>query len=88
MSLFVWLTLGVVNGYLGRLIMRPETDRDAVLSTSAGIAGALLAGCLLGPLLGGPLDHGFFSASTVAVSLLGAVLLVGLVNYLRLGRVR
>jgi uncharacterized membrane protein YeaQ/YmgE (transglycosylase-associated protein family) len=88
MSLLVWLILGVVIGYLGSLIMRSEPDRGAVLSTAAGILGALLAGWLLGPLLGGSPDRDFFSTTAVAISLLGAVLLVGLVNFLRLGRFR
>lgn len=88
MNLFVWLTLGVVIGYLGSLIMRSEPDRGAVLDSAAGILGALLAGRLLGPMFAGSPDQGYFSASAVAVSLLGSVLLVGFVNYLRLGRVR
>ena len=88
MSLFAWLILGVVSGYLGSLIMRPDPDRGAVWSTAAGILGALLAGWLLGPLIAGSPDRDYFSVTAVAVSLLGAVVLVGLVNLLRLGRVR
>jgi uncharacterized membrane protein YeaQ/YmgE (transglycosylase-associated protein family) len=78
----------VVIGYLGSLIMRSEPDRGALLSTGAGIAGALLSAWLLSPLLGQSPDRGFFSATAVAIALLGAVLLVGLVNFLRHGRIR
>jgi uncharacterized membrane protein YeaQ/YmgE (transglycosylase-associated protein family) len=88
MSLFAWLMLGLVIGYLGSLIMRSEPDRGALWSTGAGILGALLAGWLLAPLLSGSPVRGFFSATAVAISLLGAVVLVGLVNLLRLGRLR
>ena len=88
MSFFDWLTLGVVIGYLGSLIMRFEPDRGAVVSTAAGILGALLSGWLLSPLLGQSPDRGFFSATAVAIALLGAVLLVGLVNFLRYRRIR
>lgn len=88
MNLVVWLLLGVVIGYLGSLIMRSEADRGAVLSTLAGILGALVAGRLLAPLVGGAPGRGFFSLSAVLVSLLGAVVLVGLVNLLRRGRIR
>ncbi len=73
MSFLAWLTLGVVIGYLGSLIMRAEHDRGAVLSVAAGTAGALVAGRLLAPFTGGSPGQGFFSASAVAVSLLGAV---------------
>jgi len=88
MTFLVWLMLGVVIGYLGSLIMRSDADRGAILSTAAGILGALLAGRLLAPFVGGGPTQGFFSLSAVLVSLLGAVVLVGLVNVLRRGRIR
>lgn len=88
MSLFAWLMLGVVVGYLGSLIMRSEPDRGVLLSTAAGILGALVAGRLLAPILGGAPGRGFFGTSAVIAALLGAVILVGLVNFLRLGRLR
>jgi uncharacterized membrane protein YeaQ/YmgE (transglycosylase-associated protein family) len=78
----------VVIGYLGSLIMRSDADRGAVVSTAAGILGALLAGRLVAPLIGAGPGRGFFSLSAVLVSLLGAVVLVGLVNFLRRGRLR
>lgn len=88
MSLYVWLTLGVVTGYLGSLMMRCEAKRDAVMTTGVGILGALLSGWLLSPLLGQSPDRGFFSATAVAITLLGAVVLVALVNFLRYRRIR
>ncbi|MGH8291145.1 MAG: GlsB/YeaQ/YmgE family stress response membrane protein [Steroidobacteraceae bacterium] len=88
MSLLVWLTLAVVIGYLGGLIMRSGLDRGVAVSTAAGTLGALLAEWLLEPLFASPPDRGYFSVTAVAVSLLGAVVLLALVNYLRLGRVR
>jgi uncharacterized membrane protein YeaQ/YmgE (transglycosylase-associated protein family) len=87
MSIFVWLIVGIVIGSLGSLIMRCNTDRSAVLSTLAGIFGALLAGPLLAPLLGGTSSEGLLNLNALLVSLLGAVVLVGLVNLLRLGRI-
>jgi uncharacterized membrane protein YeaQ/YmgE (transglycosylase-associated protein family) len=86
MSIFVWLIVGVVIGCLGSLIMRCDADPSAVLSTLAGIFGALLAGALA-PLLGGASSEGLFDLNALLVSLLGAVVLVGLVNLLRLGRI-
>lgn len=88
MSFFVWLILGMVIGYLGSLIMRSDADRGAAVSIAAGVLGALLAGRLLAPLLGGAPDRGFFRLSALLVSLLGAIALVGLVNFLRRGRIR
>ncbi|HEY1889617.1 MAG TPA: GlsB/YeaQ/YmgE family stress response membrane protein [Steroidobacteraceae bacterium] len=89
MSFFLWIIVAIVIGSLGSLIMRCNADRSAVLSTLAGILGALLAGRLLVPFLTGPLPgQGFFTLSAVLVSLLGAVILIGLANLLRLGRIR
>jgi uncharacterized membrane protein YeaQ/YmgE (transglycosylase-associated protein family) len=88
MSLFVWVFLAVIIGYLGSLIMRCEPERGALVSTGAGILGALLAGWPLAPLLGGSPGHGFFSSTAVAASLLGAVTLIGLVNFVRDRRTR
>lgn len=88
MNLFVWLIVGVVIGSLGSLIMRCEPDRGMVLNTGAGIVGALLAAWLLTPILSRSPQPGFFSASVVTISLIGAVVLVGLVNVLRYGRIR
>lgn len=87
MSFFVWVLLGVVIGYLARLIMRCEPDQGAMLSTGAGMLGALAAGWLLARLLGGTPDRGAFSVA-VAAALLGAVILIGLVNLLRYRRIR
>jgi uncharacterized membrane protein YeaQ/YmgE (transglycosylase-associated protein family) len=86
MSIFVWLIVAIVIGWLGSLIMRCNADRSAILSTLAGILGALLAGPLLAPLLGGTSSEGLLNLNALLVSLLGAVVLVGLVNLLRLGR--
>jgi uncharacterized membrane protein YeaQ/YmgE (transglycosylase-associated protein family) len=87
MSIFVWVIVGVVIGSLGSLIMRCDADRSCVLTTAAGILGALLAGPLLAPLLGGTGREGLFGVNALLVSLLGAVVLIGLVNLLRLGRI-
>lgn len=88
MSFFVWVIVGVVVGCLGSLIMRCDADRGVLPSTLAGILGALLAGWLLGPFLDGPSGRGFLTVSAVLVSLLGALVLVSLTNFLRCGRIR
>jgi uncharacterized membrane protein YeaQ/YmgE (transglycosylase-associated protein family) len=87
MSFFVWIIVGIVVGSLGSLIMRCDTDQGVALRTLAGILGALLAGPLLAPLLGGTSHEGLLNLNALVVSLLGAVVLVGVANLLRLGRV-
>jgi uncharacterized membrane protein YeaQ/YmgE (transglycosylase-associated protein family) len=87
MSIIVWLIVGIVIGSLGSVIMRCGPDCGVLLRTLAGILGALLAGPLLAPLLAGTTSEGLFNINALVVSLLGAVVLVGLVNLLRLGRI-
>jgi uncharacterized membrane protein YeaQ/YmgE (transglycosylase-associated protein family) len=87
MSILIWVIVGIVIGSLGSLIMRCDADQSTMLRTVAGILGALLAGPLLAPLLGGAARHGLFDLNALIVSLLGAVVLVGLINLLRLGRI-
>ena len=54
-----------------------------------GIIGAALAGFLLSPLLGVPtINSGDFSIGALLISLLGAVILLAIVNLFRRGRAR
>jgi uncharacterized membrane protein YeaQ/YmgE (transglycosylase-associated protein family) len=51
--------------------------------------GAFLAGLLISPLLGvGTINQGNFSLGALLVSLLGAIVLLGVVNLIRRGSVR
>jgi uncharacterized membrane protein YeaQ/YmgE (transglycosylase-associated protein family) len=54
-----------------------------------GIVGAFLAGMLLTPVFGvGTINGGNFSLPAVMISLLGAIVLLGVVNLFRRGTVR
>jgi uncharacterized membrane protein YeaQ/YmgE (transglycosylase-associated protein family) len=88
MILSGWPLLGVVIGYPPALIMRSDADRGAALSTAAGILAALVAARLLVPVPRRRGWPGLFQPESDARSLLGAVVLVALVNLLRRGRIR
>lgn len=88
MGILVWLIVGGVVGWLASIIMRTNAQQGIVLNVVVGIVGALLAGFLVSPLLGvGTINQGL-SAATFLVSLLGAVILLAIVNLFRRGRVR
>ena len=54
-----------------------------------GIIGAALGGWLIAPLLGTPsINDGVFSFGALLVSLVGAVILLAIVNLVRRGSVR
>lgn len=89
MNLIVWLVLGGVVGWLASLIMRTDGQQGIVLNVVVGIVGAFLAGWFIAPLVGvGTINQNNFSVASVLVSLVGAVILLAIVNLFRRGSVR
>jgi uncharacterized membrane protein YeaQ/YmgE (transglycosylase-associated protein family) len=89
MNFIIWLIVGGIIGWIASMIMRTDAQQGVVLNIVVGIIGALLAGWLITPLIGGStINQGNFSLSGVLISLLGAVVLLAIVNLFRRGRVR
>ena len=89
MNILVWLIVGGIIGWLASLIMRTDAQQGLLLNVVVGIVGALLGGWLISPLLGaGDINRGDFSIMGLLVSLIGAVILLAIVNLFRRGRVR
>jgi uncharacterized membrane protein YeaQ/YmgE (transglycosylase-associated protein family) len=79
--------VGAVIGWLASVIMR--TQEGILLNIVIGIVGALIGGWLISPLVGaGTINQADFSIAGLGVSLLGAVILLALVNLFRSGRAR
>lgn len=88
MGIIVWLIVGGVVGWLASIIMRTDAQQGILLNVIVGIVGALLAGFIISPLLGvGTINEGV-TLSTFLVSLVGAVILLAIVNLFRRGTVR
>jgi uncharacterized membrane protein YeaQ/YmgE (transglycosylase-associated protein family) len=88
MSILVWLIVGGVVGWLASIIMRTDAQQGILLNIVVGIVGALLAGFIISPLIGvGTINEGVTLASFL-VSLVGAVVLLAIVNLFRRGTVR
>ena len=89
MGFIILLIVGGVIGWLASLIMRTDTQQGILLNIVVGIVGSLLAGLLLSPLLGvAPITSGAITLTSLLVSLLGAVVLLAIVNLVRRGSVR
>ena len=89
MNLIIWLVVGGLIGWIASMIMRTDAQQGMVLNIVVGIIGALLGGWLISPLLGqGTINSGDFSLGGLLVSLLGAVVLLAIVNLFRRGRAR
>lgn len=88
-NFIVWLIVGGVVGWLASLIMRTDAQQGIFLNIIVGIIGAALGGWLISPLLGMPtLNQDAFSLGALVVSLIGAVILLAIVNLFRRGTVR
>lgn len=89
MGLIILLIVGGIVGWLASLIMRTDGQQGIVLNVVVGIIGALIAGFLITPLIGGaPITSGVISIQSVLVSLVGAVILLAIINLVRRGSVR
>lgn len=89
MGLIILLVVGGIIGWIASMIMRTDGQQGIVLNVVVGIVGALLAGFVVTPLIGGaPITSGVISLPSVFVSLLGAIVLLAIVNLVRRGTVR
>lgn len=87
MNILIWLIMGGIIGWLASLIMR--TNEGLLLNIVVGIVGALIGGWLISPLVGAAtINQGDLSLPGLGVSLLGAIILLAVVNLLRGGRTR
>jgi uncharacterized membrane protein YeaQ/YmgE (transglycosylase-associated protein family) len=88
-NFIVWIIVGGILGWLASLIMNTDRQQGTLLNIIVGIIGAFLGGLLLSPLLGvGTINQGDFSIGALLVSLLGAVILLAIVNLIRRGTTR
>jgi uncharacterized membrane protein YeaQ/YmgE (transglycosylase-associated protein family) len=89
MNLIIWLIVGGVLGWVASLIMRTDAQQGIFLNVIVGIVGAALGGLVISPLVGVPtINQSAFSIGALVVSLLGAVILLAVVNLVRRGAVR
>ena len=86
MNLIVWLVVGGIVGWLASIIMKRDAQQGILLNIVVGIIGALLAGWIISPLVGvGSINDGL-SVGSFLVSLVGAVILLAIVNLFTRGR--
>ena len=83
-GIIVWLVVGGIVGWLASHNKRTEAQKGILLKNVVGIVGAFLAGLIIG---GGSINEGI-TLESVLWSLLGAVVLLAIVNLIRRGSVR
>jgi uncharacterized membrane protein YeaQ/YmgE (transglycosylase-associated protein family) len=89
MNLILWIIVGGILGWLASIVMKTSAEQGLFLNIVVGIVGALLGGWLIAPLFGtGTINQNDFSLGSLAVSFLGAVILLAIVNFVRRGTTR
>lgn len=77
-----WLCVGALVGWLESQITSSDRQQGTFLNIVIGGFGALIAGFFLSPILGvGTIRDNNISVGSVAVSLLGAVIVLAVVNF-------
>ena len=86
MGFIIWLIIGGIVGWLASLIMRTDGQQGIILNIVVGIVGAVLAGLILG---GGNINSSDpLDLTNILYSLLGAIILLAIVNLVTRRRVR
>lgn len=88
MGIIIWLIVGGIVGWLASMIMKTDGQQGILLNVVVGIVGAFIGGFLIGPLVGAPSINDGITVMSFIVSLIGAIILLAIVNLFRRGRVR
>ena len=89
MNFVIWLLVGGILGWIASKLMNTDAQQGIILNVIVGIVGAFLGGMLISPLVGVPtINQDAFSIGAMLVSLLGAVILLAVVNLFRRGKAR
>jgi uncharacterized membrane protein YeaQ/YmgE (transglycosylase-associated protein family) len=83
MGIIIWLIVGGIVGWLASIIMRRDAQQGILLNIVVGIVGALIAGWLFG----GGINQAI-TLWTFLYSLIGAIILLAIVNLFTRGRAR
>ena len=85
MGIIMWLIVGGFIGWLASIIMRTDAQQGIFLNIIVGIVGAFIGGLILS---GGSINNQPLNLISFLVSLVGAVILLAIVNLVRRGSVR
>jgi len=89
MNIIIWLVVGGLIGWVASMLMRTDGQQGIILNVVVGVVGAMIGGWLISPMVGvATINQNAFSLGALAVSLLGAVILLAVVNLVRRGTAR
>lgn len=80
MGILLTIILGGIAGWIASKIMNRDAEQGVILNIVVGIVGAFLANVLLAPLFGVAATLSEVSLAGFLMSVLGAVVLLAIVN--------
>jgi uncharacterized membrane protein YeaQ/YmgE (transglycosylase-associated protein family) len=90
MNIILALIIGGIIGWLASIVMRTDAQQGILLNIVVGIVGSLLGSFLLSGLFGadGNITNNPLDLGVLLAALVGAIILLAVVNLFRRGRVR
>jgi uncharacterized membrane protein YeaQ/YmgE (transglycosylase-associated protein family) len=86
MGIIIWLVIGGVVGWLASMVMGRDAQQGIILNIVVGIVGAFIGGLIFS---GGTINTSSpLNVTSFLVSLVGAIILLAIVNLVRRGRLR
>ena len=86
MGIIIWLVIGGVVGWLASMVMGRDAQQGIILNIVVGIVGAFIGGLIFS---GGTINTANpLNVTSFLVSLVGAIILLAIVNLVRRGRLR
>jgi uncharacterized membrane protein YeaQ/YmgE (transglycosylase-associated protein family) len=84
-NLIIWLVAGAALGWIASMVMHTNAQQGTILNIVVGVVGAMIGGFLFGS---STINQNVFNVNALLVSLVGAVVLLAVVNLVRRGAVR
>ena len=84
-GIIIWLVIGGINGWLASILMRTDAQQGVLMNIIVGIIGAVIGGFIAG---GGSINNNYMDPKAWIFSLIGAVILLAIINLFRRGSVR
>jgi uncharacterized membrane protein YeaQ/YmgE (transglycosylase-associated protein family) len=84
-NLLIWLVAGAAIGWVASMVMHTNAQQGTILNIVVGVVGAMIGGFLFGS---STINQNVFNVNALLVSLVGAVVLLAIVNLVQRGRVR
>lgn len=87
LNIIVWIIVGALAGWIGSMIMKRDASMGAIANIVVGIIGAFIGGWVIS-LFGIDVATGALTLGSILTAILGAVVLLAIINFFTRGRTR